>query len=114
MMRMKTWQKFGLLTAGSALVLSLALRLLSHVWWYGDTIWYRALIGLNAPAAKLERMLLIQLGIPRIYGVPLTMSETLIIEMTGIILGICWWFFLGAVGSIIWQRLAKRLINNRQ
>jgi hypothetical protein len=109
MSHLNLWQRAGLFTAGTALLLAVLLRLLSHVWWYSGTIWYRALVVLNYPAAGLSSLILDALGIPQLYGVPLPWHETLLIELTNFVLGMIWWFVLGAAISIVWQSMKKRV-----
>ena len=106
---LKTWQKGGLCTAGLFLVLSVALREVSRVWWYQETIWFKALVALNYPAAELGRVFLNRVGIPRIYDAPVSWRETLVINLTAFTFGTIWWFLLGALGSVVWLWLEKFL-----
>lgn len=103
------WQKSGLLTAGTAVLVNGILRSLSHVWWYQETKWFRALAVLNAPAWDLANFILNRIGVPALYDVPLPWREAVLIELTNIVLGVAWWFTLGAIASIVW-RLAKNAI----
>ena len=105
---MKVWQKSALITAGSFLLLSAGLQILGRWWWYPETIWYRALMWLNVPPAELSRLLLHWLEIPRIYDIPLTWRETLVINSIQYGLAIPWWCLLGAAGSVAWRRIVGR------
>jgi hypothetical protein len=107
--KLKNWQMWGFVAAGLCLALDMILLAIGNVWLYQETGWYTFLIFMSYPASVLHRAFLHGVGIPRIYDVPMTWSETLIANISGVILGCSWWFLLGVVGSIIWQWLVKRL-----
>jgi hypothetical protein len=102
----KTWQRGGLYAAATAVALMVFLELLNRAgWWYQETIWYGALAWLNYPAVELQRIVLNELQIPRIYDIPLSWRELVVIKATQWGFTIIWWFLLGAAVSTIWQWL---------
>jgi hypothetical protein len=62
---------------------------------------------LNYPADELATLVLNKLEVPRLYDVPLTWQEAIIINLTGWSFGIIWWFLPGATGSVVWLRLKR-------
>ena len=105
---LKDWQKGGLYTAGAFAFLGILLRLLNRTgWWYRETIWFQALVNLNYPAGELTRIVLNRLEVPRLYDVPLTWREAVIINLTGWTFAIIWWFLMGAAVSTVWKRLRR-------
>jgi len=91
--------------AAAALLAALLDALKRAGWWYQETIWFRALVYLNYPAGELTKLVLHKLEVPRLYDVPLTWREAIIINVTGWSFGIIWWFLLGAAAAVIWRRL---------
>jgi hypothetical protein len=110
--RLQKWQKWGGCAAILFLVIFITLELLRGVWWYEDTIWFNLLYILNYPPGKLNQMVLNYLKIPRIFDVPIPWYQNMFINMLAAIIGIMWWFFLGAIGSIIWKWIATHLREN--
>lgn len=105
---LKDWQKGGLYTAGASAFLGIFLELLNRTgWWYQETIWFQALVNLNYPAGELKRIVLNKLEVPRLYDVPLTWREAVIINLTDWTFAIIWWFLLGAAVSTVWKRLRR-------
>ena len=102
------WLKGGLYNAATATLLAVFMELLNRgVWWYQETIWFRALVYLNYPARELTTLVLNNLEVPRLYDVPLTWREAIIINLTGWSFGIIWWFLLAAAASVVWLRLKR-------
>jgi hypothetical protein len=62
------------------------------------------LVLLNYPAGELTTVLLHKLEVPRLYDVPLTWREVIMIHLTGWSLGIIWWFLVGAAASLVWKK----------
>lgn len=105
---LKDWQKGGLYTAGASGFLGIFLELLNRTgWWYQETIWFQALVNLNYPAGELKRIVLNKLEVPRLYDVPLTWREAVIINLTDWTFAIIRWFLLGAAVSTVWKRLRR-------
>ena len=115
MRNLKLWQRSGLAAAAGIVLLEAVLGVVSRAsWWYQETIWYRCLMVINYPAAKLHQLLLHWLVIPRIYDVPLKWDEALVIYLTGFGLSAIWWFFLGAAVSVVWSWLSRRFSMKRK
>jgi hypothetical protein len=98
------WQKWGLRTVLGFTILSVILKLLSRFWFYQLTVWYQGLVVVNYPPSVTEREILRMLGLPRLYDVPHALHERAIMFLTSWSLSIAWWFFLGAMAALIWQR----------
>jgi hypothetical protein len=102
----KVWQRRGLYAAVTALALMVLLELLDRTgWWYQETLWYGGLMWLNYPPSELQRLVLNELQIPRIYDIPLSVRELVVIKATQWVFAIVWWFVLGAAVSTVWRWL---------
>jgi hypothetical protein len=108
--KLKIWQRWGLYGVSANLALALVAQTLDRIhWWYQETIWYEILIVVDHPIAEIERVFLNSIHVPRLYDVPLTWRESVIIHATGLVLSSVWWFLLGAVFSVAWAWAAKRI-----
>jgi hypothetical protein len=110
---MKTWKKWGFYFVAFYLVLVTILHFVGRRWFYEETIWYKALVFADYPAYLLYRTLLHRLGIPRIYDVPLSMRESIVMNVIGATVGIAWWFILGVALSTVYQLVDVKLIRSR-
>ena len=109
MKKLKKWQRWGLYAVGARLAIDLFTYALDRIhWYYQETIWYYALAFVDAPPGRIERAFLNWLQVPRLYDVPLTWREALIIYSSWIFLGYLWWFLLGAAAALIWTWFARR------
>ena len=114
MSRFKTWQKAGLSLAGLHAALSIFLSALAlGGWWYQETFWYRILLLIDYVPAELHRAFLSVVELPRIYDAPLTWRDRIVISSSGWILGLTWWFLLGALGSTACVWLARQVRRRR-
>src|SRR5258708_7365937 len=75
----KMWQRWGAWTALVCTLLFAILTVLSRFWTIEYTTWAEYLGVLNRPPNVLSRVIFRLLGVPRLYDVPLTLSETLVI-----------------------------------
>ncbi len=102
----KPWQRGGLCAAAVAVALMAFFEMLDRAgWWYQETIWYGGLMWLNYPASELQRLVLNGLHMPRIYDIPLSWRELVVIKAVQWGLAIIWWFLLGVAVTVIWQWL---------
>lgn len=112
MSKLKSWQKSGLVAAISFFILNGGLWAVSKsvgkYWYYQETIWFKALLALNYPAAEVGRIFLNRVGIPKIYDVPVPFYDAVVINLTWVILDFVWWFLLGVMGATAWFCLSKR------
>ncbi len=104
---MKNWQKWGLRSVALSLVLHPLLNWMARRWFFEETIWYSVLMLVDYPAAWLDRVFLNWARVPRIYDSPLEPHEAVIINLSGLVFGVIWWFILGAVLSTLYGLMHK-------
>lgn len=108
-MRLKYWQRWGLVAAVCHLVAAAALGQFQRIWWFQETYWYRALMAIDYPVGVLHGAVLRLLNVPRLYDVAPPAREVLITHCTGIPIGFAWWFVIGAVASLSVRALRMKL-----
>ena len=68
----------------------------------------------NYPPSVLSNAIFRWLGVPRLYDVPLTWPERVIMFSITWLLGIAWWFLLGATAAMFWQRIRRTMVPRDQ
>jgi hypothetical protein len=104
MSKLARWQRWGVIGAFGAAVVDAAIVVLGRWWWFRDALWFRAFSFASYPAEFLERQVLLRLGLPRVYDLPMLRGEALVVYLTWFTLNVAWWFLLGAATSFVVKR----------